>query len=498
MQKTKYMLCFMVIYDTIYRTGKILRWKMILKDLLGDKKFWGSILGLAIPIAVQNLLQSSFVLVDTLMVGQLGDVSLAAVGMAGQWSWLLNMLTFGVCSGASIFLSQYFGEKNKRGMVHTYSVAIISGLLFSILFLLVGLFAPEAVIKVFNRDAAVVLEGVTYLKIAVFSYPGIMINMLINMVLRSTQRVKLPMYVSLFTTVLNAFLDYGLIFGAFGLPQLGVRGAALATVISSWMGPVIIFTIMAFKRDDIFFAPIKEMFGFDFGFVKRFYRNALPVILNETLWGLGTVVYNVIFSNMGYEYTAAVSILRTFENISLTVFVGLTNASCVCVGQNIGGGKIKEGIKNSKRFMVLVPLAGLIIGAFVVLFRTHLVEIFNMGNTISDKTLVAAKAIMIVYGIEVAVRNIPYVAIVGIFRSGGDTKNGMKYDLMCLWLISIPMTFIASVVLKLPFVAVFACSYLCEDYLKAILCIKHFNSNRWIKPVTDTGKAALKEYLGEV
>lgn len=452
---------------------------------------------LAIPIAIQNLLTSSFALVDTLMVGQLGDISLAAVGMAGQWSWLMNMLTFGVCSGAAVFFAQYFGENNKKGIIHTYSVAAISGVVFSLFFLIIGLFAPRAVISFFNRDAAVVEVGAMYLEIAVFSYPAIMMNMLANIVLRSTQRVKVPMFVSIFTTILNAILDYGLIFGAFGLPQLGVKGAAVATVISAWSGPVIIFVIMAILRDDIFYAPIKEMFGFNLEFVKKFYKRSTPVIVNETFWGLGIVAYNAIFSNMGYEYTAAVSILRTFENIAFAFFVGLTSAASVFVGQDIGSGEIKQGIKNSKRFMILVPLMGLIIGVFVIIFRDNLVEIFNMGNSISDKTLSAARGIVVIYGLELAIRNIPYVAIVGVFRSGGDTKKGMKYDFLCLWAVSAPITFVAAFVLKLPFVVVFALSYFCEDYLKAILCLKHFKSMRWIKPVTDTGKIGLEAHMAE-
>ncbi len=465
--------------------------------LFSDKKFWSSMITLALPIAVQNLLTSSFTLVDTLMVGQLGDISLAAVGMAGQWSWLLNMLTFGICSGAAIFFAQFYGEGNKISFKNTYGIAIVSGLLFSFVFMLAGFFAPKAIISVFNRNSMVLAEGVSYLKIAVFSYPAIMLNMLVNMVLRTTKRVKLPMYVSIFTTVLNAILDYALIFGAFGLPKLGVQGAAIATVISAWSGPVIIFLITAFLKDEIFYAPIKELMGFDRFFAKLFFKRAVPVIMNETLWGLGTVVYNAIFSNIGYEYSAAVSILRTFENIALAFFVGLISALSVTVGQDIGSGRIEEGYKNAKRYLVVVTALGVIICVTVILLRNQLVGIFNMGGAISEKTLSAARGIMVVYALELVVRNIPYASIVGIFRSGGDTKNGMKYDIFCLWCISIPLTLLVAIVLKPPFIIVFICSYLFEDYIKAFLCLKHFKSKKWIKPVTETGKKALAEYIAK-
>ncbi len=468
---------------------------MKFNDLFFDKKFWRSVLMLAVPIAVQNLLTGSFALVDTLMVSQLGDVSLASVGMAGQWTFLFNLLTFGVASGASVFFAQFYGEGNKKGIVHTYSVALLFGLLFSLVFLLAGVFAPEYIIRVFNRDAAVIQNGVMYLKIAAFSYPAILINMVCNTALRSTGRVRIPVVVAFFTTIANAFLDYALIFGAFGFPELGIRGAAIATVLSAWIGPILIYIVMAIKKDKIFFAPIKELLGFDFKFFKNFYHRATPVIFNETMWGMGTVFFSAIFSNMGYEYTAAVSILRTFETISTCFFVGMINASSVIVGKDIGSGEISAGIKNSKRFMLFVPVASLFVGLLVVIFRGELVSIFNMGNTISEKTLSSARAILVIYGIELAIRNIPYVSIVGIFRSGGDTIKGAKYDLICLWCVSAPITLFAATVLKLPFVLVFACSYLCEDYIKAFLCLRYFKSMKWIKPVTETGKEALKNYL---
>ncbi len=469
----------------------------MLRHLFSDKRFWKAVTALSLPIAIQNLLTSSFSLVDTLMVGRLGDIQLAAAGIAGQWSWLLTMLTFGVCSAAAVFFAQFFGEKNKQGIMHIYSVSLLSGLFFSLLFLLAGFFAPGVILRVFNRTPAVVAAGTAYLKIAVFSYPAIMLNMLLNMLLRSTGRVRLPMFVSVFTTLLNIVLDYALIFGAFGLPGLGIRGAAIATVISAWSGPSLLLVFMAVFRDTIVFAPLKSLFGFDFSFVKRFFRRATPVILNETLWGLGTTAYNAIFSNMGYEYAAAVSILRTFENIAFAFMAGLTNAASVFIGQDIGKGEIRQGLQNARRFMLFVPFVALCLGVFVLFTRESLVSFFNMGQSISEKTLSAAKSILLVYALENGIRNIPYVAIVGVFRSGGDTKKGMQYEMFSLWAVSVPLTFVAAFFLKLPFPLVFAVSYLCEDYLKAFLCLRHFRSGKWIQPVTESGKRGLREYLAQ-
>ena len=469
----------------------------MLRRLFGGKRYWSTVISLAIPIAIQNLLTSSYVLVDTLMVGFLGDVSLAAVGMAGQWSWLLNLTLFGFSSGASVFFSQYFGDKNIDGIKKTYGIVLFFVSVSVAVFTVLGFLIPKPIITIFNRDTQVIDIGARYLRIAVFSYPAIALNQIANVLLRSTGRAKLPMYASVLTTFLNAFLDYVLIFGKFGFPELGIEGAAIATCISAWVGPVIIFGALFYQNDEIVRAPLRELFSFTKQEVQLFFTRALPVLINETLWGLGTFALNVIYSNMGYEYYAATTILRTFENIVFAFFVGINNSCCIMVGQEIGAGKIKMGLKDANRFMLLVPLLSVVTAVMVVIFRSDLVNIFNTAGTITQNTLDTARAIMIVYAVAFPVRNMLYVVITGVFRSGGDTKTGMRYDLSCLWFISVPFAFISAFVLKLPFVAVYAASMFFEDWLKLILCLRHFFSKKWIMPVTETGKAAHEEYKKE-
>ena len=464
------------------------------KKLFGTKRYWKMLIGLALPIAIQNLLTSSFVLVDTLMVGSLGDVSLAAVGMAGQWSWLLNLMLFGFSSGASVFFAQYFGDENLEGIKKTYGIVMFFVSISVLVFTILGFLAPKLIISIFNRDKNVLQIGSDYLKIAVFSYPAIAVNQIIGVLLRSTGRAKLPMYVAAFTSVLNAFLDYTLIFGAFGCPALGIKGAAIATCVSAWAGPLIIFAVLMYQKDDIVCAPVRELFGFSKEDVAVFFNRAFPVLINEVMWGLGMFALNVVYSNMGYEYYAAVTILKTFENIAFSFFVGLDNACCIMVGQEIGGGKIKTGIKDAKRFMILVPLFASVISVAVIIFRADLVNIFNTAGTITEKTIECAKTIMIIYALMLPSKNFLYVIITGVFRSGGDTKTGMKYDISCLWLISVPVAIVTAFLIKLPFVMVYIASLVFEDVLKFILCLRHFISKKWVMPVTETGRKAYEEY----
>ena len=463
------------------------------KKYFGDMGFWRIALKLAFPVAMQNLLTSSFILVDTIMVGQLGDLSLSAVGMAGQFGWFLNMITFGMCSGAAVFISQYWGAKDTAGIRRTYGIAVVSVCLISALFFVIGLLFPEGVVRIFNREPDVVEAGAAYLRIACWSYLATGVNMVFCIVLRSTENVKLPMYVSLVTTVLNAFMDYGLIFGAFGMPEMGIRGAALATVISAWAGPVLILAVSAIQRN-MLISPIKELFGFNKRSIAEYYEKATPVIINETLWGLGTLLFSVIFANLGYQYYAAVTIFRTFENISFVFFIGLCNASSIMVGKNVGAGHIKRAVEDSRRFVLFVSLCSVLTGVLIIIFRFQLASVFNLSGSITPETLKLTASLLLVYGIELPVRNLPYILIVGTFRPGGDTRIGMKLDLLSLWLCSVPLTTLAAFVFKLPFIAVFAIMYAAEDYLKAILCVKYYFTYNWLRPVTDQGIKGLEEF----
>lgn len=458
-----------------------------------NKAFFGQMLRLALPIAFQNLLVSSFTLVDTLMVGQLGKNELAAVGMAGQWSWLLQIALFGIVSGMSIFVSQYWGEKNIDGINKVYGIALVSGAVLSTVFFLSGALFPEAVIKIFNRETAVVSAGAAYLRIAAFSYPALMLGNIMFALLRSTECVKIPMVISLIATLLNAVFNYGLIFGKLGLPEMGIEGAALATCISAWANPVCAIIIGLWKKLIITVHP-KKLLGFGKEMLVTFYKRATPVIINESLWGAGTFVVTLLFSNLGSDEYAAVTILKTFENIAFVLFVGVCNASCVMIGKAIGAGDIDEGIKVAKKMAVIVPLIALPIGAIILIFREQLVHLFNTSGNLNAETLRIALGITAVYACEVPFRNIPYIQIVGIFRPGGETKRGLYYDLGCLWGLSIPATAIAAYVLKLDFVLVYIIMYLFEDIPKSILCIRYFLTNKWIKPVTDAGLRGLEKY----
>ncbi len=468
----------------------------MISKYLGDRPFWKVLVRLALPVAIQNVLTSSFQLVDTLMVSNLGDVTLSAVGMAAQWGWLAAVLSFGLCSGMSVFVAQYWGVHDHKGIRRVLGMGLVTCLILSSVFLAVALAMPQGVVSLFNRDPEVIATGSRYLRIVCFSYPAVALTTILSAVLRNTERVKLPMYVSIVTTIANAFADYGLIFGKFGLPRLGVEGAAIATCISAWMGPVLIVLFSAFEKN-LLMGPVRELGEFTLRQLGEFFSRALPVILNEGFWALGILVLNIIYSNEGYQYYAGMTIFRTFADLAFAFYVGLGNACVIMVGKSVGKGKIRRGVEDATRFTFLLPLAGVVIGGLTILFRYPLISIFSTGGNLSPVTLSTALWVTIFCSCEVAFRNIPYVQVVGVFRSGGDTLHGMLYDLGSLWLVSIPAALLAAYVFHWPFTAVVAAAYLGEDIPKCLLCLRHFFSMRWLKPVTPEGRAGLDAYRAE-
>ena len=457
-----------------------------------DKNFWKMTLALALPIAMQNLLTSSFTLVDTVMIGQLGDVSLSAVGMAGQVSWLLNIVLFGFCSGGAVFISQYWGAKDISGIKRTIGIATIASFLMAVMFMLFSLIIPERIVHIFNQEPIIIAEGSAYLRVVAWSYPAIALNLALCSCLRAVERVRIPVVVSLVTTVVNIFLDYCLIFGKFGFPEMGIVGGALATVIAAWTAPVVIVIGSVISKNILFDKP-KAFLGFDVGFLKFYLKKSIPVVFNEALWGMAMVTFNIIYANLGYEEYAAVTISRSLENMVFVFFAGVGTASSILVGKSIGSGDIKQAKLDAKRYTLLTPVLGIVLGTLVFLFREQLIGLFNMSDNISEVTYNTALDVLLVYSCAISIRNIPYIQVCGIFRPGGDTTMGAKVDIICSWCISLPATLIAAYVLKLPFPLVMAVMYAFDDIPNSTLCLKYFLSDKWIRPVTEQGRRALEK-----
>ncbi len=450
-----------------------------IREMIKDRAFFKTVLSFAIPIALQNLLSSSLAIIDNVMIGQLGDIPVGAVGVAAQIAQLINIFIFGVTAGGTVFAAQYWGKKDLDGIRRTYGLVMLNCAVISILAsCLIGFF-PEVVLGFYTNSQLIIAEGAKYLRIAAFSYIGIAINMGLCTILRSTESVRIPVISNLVAVFTNVVINAVLIFGLFGFPHLGVEGAAIGTLVSSFINPIFILLVSYFKKN-VLRSSFSKMFSFPKGFVSKFYRISLPVFFNEAMWALGVAGNNMVFGRMGESNIAALTISRTIENVAFVLIVGICNACAVLIGKTIGEDKFDLAKTYAKRFTLLVPSLCLLIGGTILLLRSPILSLFELSSAAHASAMV----LILIYCLEMPLRNIPYICIVGIFRPGGDTKTGMLFDVLCLWCFSLPITVITGLVLKWDFLTVYLLMLLLEDIPKATLCLRHTLSGKWVHSVT--------------
>ncbi len=448
--------------------------------------FWRPTLRLGIPVAIQNLLYGSSGLVDTLMIGQLGETAISSVGMAAQWSWLMGIFFYGFQSGAAVFLSQYWGAKDFPGIRRAYGILAVGCESIAVLMGLVAVLFPSLIMALFTADPAVAQTGVDYLRIAGFSYVGVALSNVFSTVLRSTEQVKLPMYGSILAVFTNMALNYALIFGKFGLPEMGVRGAALATVISAWISPVVVFTV-SFAKRNLLICKLKDLLSFDMPFVRKYIRISAPVLANEMIWSVGTMGYGMIYGHLGTDYYTAYTIFRTIEGIFFSFYIGLCHACGVLIGREIGAGRADLSIRYAKKYAVVMPMISVLFGALMVGAGGLIlaVDLFKISGAVAALT----RTLMILFALNIPIRNISFICVCGIVRPGGDTRIGLLYDGLSVWCIALPMTLLAAFALKLPFIWVYVVMLASEDWIKSFLCIRRLNSLKWVKPVVERAEA---------
>lgn len=445
------------------------------------KGFWKSASLLALPIALQNLLTSCASLIDTAMITPLGDVSVAAVGVAGRFTFLLNVVSFGFCSGGATLISQFWGAKDKKGIHKTYGLSLACSMLFAILFALVLFLFPNFCVSIFGPKPDVRAEAVEYVKILAFAVPFIMYSQVSCAALRATEKVSVPFISSLASVVTNTFLNYCLINGHFGFPSLKVKGAAIATFVGCLVQALIVFAFLHLSDNAVKCRP-QEMFGQTKAFVKKFFATSFPVLLNESMWAIGTNIEVMVLARQATEEYAGYSVYEIVQGLLYVFFVGICHAAAILIGKAVGMGDNDSAYKYAKAFFIMTPLTGFVLGALLILVREPILGIFEFGSALSHDT---ASMLLVVYGVWVGFRMIPYTGICGIFRAGGDTKTGCFIEIGALYLVAIPALLVAGLVLHIPFVALVAVMYFAEDFTKGILCVKHFISKKWIIKLTE-------------
>lgn len=456
-----------------------------MKFLTKDKSFYKTLLIIALPVALQQLISLAVVMLDNVMVGSLGDVSLSAVSQANQVTVFFTFFVRGISGGAALLISQYWGKKDTGRIKQIFSMTFVTTLILAGIVTVFVFFCPSLVVKFFSNNNDILSEATDYIKIACFSYILFAISDTFIAMLRCVEIVKITFVISIVSFFTNLGGNYVLIFGKLGLPAMGVEGAALATVIARAIELVIVM-VFFFKIQNKISVKPKDLLFAEKVMWKDFFKYGVPVVIGDVQWGLVGVVKAVIIGRLGLEMMAAVSITDVVMQLGLIFANGLAAGACVIIGKTVGTNDYVKTREYSRSIEIIFATVGVIMGLGIFFLRAFPVSLYS---EISDATRTLALKLLGIGAFTLIGTSYHMACFTGINRGAGDSRFVFKVDMVCGWLVVIPMTVLVAVgylnawspIFTLPLV------YLCtrlDQCFKWLLAFIRLRGDKWIKNVT--------------
>lgn len=358
-------------------------------------------------------------------------------------------------------------------------VSLVFGLIVGIIFCLVAVLFPKPLMRLFINDPIVVDLGVKYLKIVAYSYIFMAVSLSFGVASRGIGKPVIPMMVTAVALSVNTCLNYGLIFGKFGLPELGIEGAAIATLIARIVEFILMLTII-YKSSSLLAARPKDLLAFDLKFTGQIFKKAGPVLFNEIFWSLGTIVYMWSIGQINADAVASYQITLSAYRFYEVAFVGFASAAAVMIGNEIGRDNEQQAVVYAHAISRRGVVLSLFMSTLMFILAPHILKFYN----VSDGVMSASMYLFYIYCVYGVFRMYNLIKIVGVFRGGGDTRFAMFAELFSVWMIGVPMALIGSLILKLPVVFV-VWMILTEEVVKAIICRKRFKSEKWVHNVIE-------------
>ncbi|MBR4831489.1 MAG: MATE family efflux transporter [Butyrivibrio sp.] len=454
-----------------------------------DKKFdWVDFLKriavIALPVALQNLLTTTGSMVDTMMIASIGQKEIGAVGLCGQFSSLMFSGYWGFVGGGMLFISQFWGNKDEDGINKSYGITLSSMMAVAVIFCIMATCFPELVMKLYTDKESIRQVGVQYLRIAGFAYPLMVLSMAMAVVLRCTEKVRIPLYGSIAAVGTNIFLNWVLIFGNLGAPKMGVRGAALATVIAQAVS-VAVIVVFAVADKHPYILAIRRHFRWNGEFLGAYFKKCAPIIANEVFLGVANMVINIVLGRQPEEAIAAVAVFRTLEGLVIGFFAGFSNAASILVGKEVGCGNIDTAYSRAWRLIYLCQVVIGIVVLSLVGFHTPILTVMKMEG----ESFRIAFGFICIFAVAAFIRMGNW-AQNDTFRAAGDATYGTVLEIVFMWFMVLPIVWVTGMILKLPTLLVFACCYI-DEPIRYVLMQIHLYRGKWIKPVTPEGKAAM-------
>ena len=448
-----------------------------------NHNFFRNVCNLAIPVALQSMLQSSFSIVDQIMIGQLGSVCVAGVGLAGKFSGIFSVVSAALGAVAGIMISQYLGQHNKTEVKRSFFLNLYFTLGLAALFAVLCLFFPEQIMRLYTADPATAKTAASYLAILSGIFFPIAGATMLSALFRCMEKAALPLYASFLAAAANTALNYLLIFGKLGFPAIGAAGAAIATVISQFLN-LALMLFMYFKQFRL--SSFSEALSFrriPFQW-KQYASILLPILVCEFFWSLGENAYAAIYGRLGTEACAAMTLTGPVQGLMIGALCGLSQAASVIIGKMLGNND-REGAYQAAKKLIRYGFAGsFILSAVIILTSRYYVEIYQVEDSVKLLTV----NILIAYAVIAPFKIQNMILGGGILRSGGKTKYVMFIDLIGTWCFGVPLGLLAAFVLKLPVPAVYFILSL-EECIRFAISITILRKKKWMTVLKSAEKA---------
>ncbi|MDD3174564.1 MAG: MATE family efflux transporter [Herbinix sp.] len=446
---------------------------MLLRRYIGNKSFYTQSAKIMIPLAIQSILSSSSAIIDTMMVSWTGKVT--AVGTATQLDALMQATAFGIAVGINIFLVQYFGSKDYKNMRKTFGLSLISMFVNALVWFVISSFLAEQLLYFFINDSLVIIDALEYLKYAMWSFFPTCLLLSFTFAYHSIQKTYIPLYIGIITTIIHIGLNYMLIFGYFGFPELGIYGAGLSVFLSQMIS-LLIHIFYAYFSKQVFLGNIREMFTFSRGFILTVYGKVYPLVINETLFGIGNSMFVKAFGYFGKDVLESYYVGNQIANLFYVVVNGISDATGAMLGASLGKKDYDKASREADYFTGIAIVSAVTIIATIMIFSGKMVDLFSLSR---PDIYQLAVIIVKVLSIKIAFR-LYNVIVFSALRAGGDSKFLTLLDSGIMWSVGIGSTFIMVYILKIDSIVIVLLFGQLEQLVRLIIGFKRKSSGIWL------------------
>ncbi len=449
-----------------------------------DKYFYKTFFSLFFVVALQNIIVFSVNLADSIMLGSYSEIAMSGVSLANQIQFLLHMFVNGTANGLVVISSQYWGKKQTEPIKKVFSVAFFAGIIISAVLMAVVLISPAGVLSILSDEEIIVAEGAKYITIMAFSYIIFAVTNIFIALMRSIEAVKIGFYTSIIALVVNVSLNYCLIFGHFGFTEMGVRGAAYATVISRIVEflAVVIYVFVIDKRLSL---KIRDIFSLEKSYIKDYINAGLPLIGSAGSWGVAMSVQTAIIGRLGAAAIGANAVASPVFQVVSVLYTSSGNASSVLIGKTVGENDVPRVKSYAKKLQVMYIIIGLISCTVLLLARDFIVSLYD----VTPETAALSAVFINILSITVIGSSYEAPCLCGIVSGGGDTKFVFKNDIIFMWCMVLPLSFLSAFVFNWPVPVTFF--ILKSDQIaKCFVAIPKVNRFKWIKVLTRESAAS--------